>query len=162
MPAGTYAAYSIVTPTVLSLAPKVAAADPQLLITATYNSTLDKYHAVSVSFEHPMTPINSTVVRKTRLATLMAFELRSIIREPNKDLESIPAVKKFFTGSTGRTPAAMAASPSPAKLQEAGLVFRLAHLCGFFPVKAVERCFGISYRDAKRWVRATRALNIIT
>lgn len=137
-------------------------AEPQIEVAVHFDSALMKYLVTSAEFSHPINPITSTRLRKTRFATLVAHQLREELRPDNVDMIAAHTpIKRFFTGSKGRTKSSSEHSPSLAHLQQAAAVFTLARAAGFFPVRAVERCFGISYHSAKRWVRAARALSIM-
>lgn len=154
---------SIETPAYLNLTVNPDPMAPSLSITAMWDDQLLKYTAGKVALEHPMTPITAGLLRRLPLRRLMATALNKELAAVNKTLTQRTPVKTFFKGSQGRpTSAKIAAEPTVEHLINTALVFQLAHATGVAPIRSVERCLGVQYKDAQRWVRLARQGHILT
>lgn len=154
---------SIETPSYLNLSISNGPAEPSLAITAVWESKMLKYTAGKVTLEHPMIPITAGLLRKLPLRRLMAAALTKELATANEALNHRAPIKTFFKGSQGRPASAkIAAEPTTEHLVNTALVFQLAHATGVAPIRSVERCLGIEYKDAQRWVRLARQGNILS
>lgn len=152
----------IETPTYLNLTVSSDPMAPSLSVTAVWDSQMLKYTAGKVTLEHPLTPITAGLLRKLPLRRLMAAALNKELAAANEDLSRRAPVKTFFKGSQGRPASAkIAAEPTIEHLINTALVFQLAHATGVAPVRSVERCLGIEYKDAQRWVRRARQASLL-
>lgn len=154
---------SIETPTYLNLTVNPDPMAPSLSVTAMWDSELRKYIANKVALEHPMIPITAGLLRKLPLRRLMAAALSKELLTVNKELSKRIPVKTFLKGSQARPASAkIIAEPTTEHLINTALVFQLAHATGVAPIRSVERCLGVEYKDAQRWVRLARHASILT
>lgn len=145
------------TPAFLQLDIPGSRTSPSIEIKAIWQPYERRYTAGQVTFEHPAVPITSTRLRKARLHTTMATALRTQLSEANPELLKRAPAKTFFKGTVGRTAGAkVAADPTDEHLVNAALVFNLAKAVGEPAVRSVERCMGLDYSTARRWVTIAR------
>lgn len=136
--------------------------DPAIDATASYDAALRRYTNTSFQMEHPQIEISSTAIRKVPIHRRISLAQRDILADANSQLMSRPPVKSYFKGTTGRAVSkANALVPTDSQLETAAVIFHLAAAIRDTPVRSVERCFNITYRDAKRWVRRARRLGIL-
>lgn len=148
---------AVETPSMLTVQVPGDEASPTVTVLASYNAALGRYAAASVFVEHPFAEVRSSVLRRTPVRRILAEGLRPQLLEANPALGRDRAVKAWAAGKNGRRPAAkQVASPDAAHLASAAAVLSLERTVGGFPVRAVERAFGIERADAARWVRLVR------
>lgn len=136
--------------------------DPTIDATASYDTTMRRYVNSSFQIEHPQIEISSTAIRRVPIHRRISLAQRDILADANVHLMNRAPVKSYFKGTTGRAASrANALSPTDVQLENAAVIFHLAASIRDTPVRSVERCFNISYSDAKRWVRRARRLGVL-
>ena len=127
-----------------------------------YDDALRRYHNASVIIEHPVQPVSSTSIRKIPIHRRISLATRDLLRESNQSLLSRAPVKTYFKGTQGRKVSQkVAGTPTRQHLEDAAVIFHLAASIRDMPVRSIERCFGITYKQAKRWVRIARREQIL-
>jgi hypothetical protein len=130
---------------------------PTVKIRAIHNESKGVYANASLTAEHPVVAITSTLLSKMKLGSLRNTALRAALAEQNVELAKRAPVKSYFKGTAGRAVAEKARlAPTDEHLENAALVYSLARLVGDYPVHAVARCFSLEHTDAKRWVALAR------
>lgn len=136
--------------------------DPSIEATASFHPTLRRYVNSSFQVDHPQLEISSTTIRKVPIHRQLSRAQRDILAEANPQLMNRAPVKSYFRGTTGRAVSKLNAHlPTDAQLENAAIIFHLAASIRDTPVRSVERCFNITYRDAQRWVRRARRLGVL-
>lgn len=131
-------------------------------IKAMHDSRLEKYTTVSIGIENPMAAVTPTGIRRIRLGSIRSDALRKQLMEANPDLLDAPAIKSYFAGTNGRAAAKKThLSPSAEQLEVAATIFKLARLVGDYPIKAVQRCFGLEHAVARFWVNRARSQGVL-
>lgn len=135
---------------------------PTVQAAALYDTELRRYINSSVVIEHPLAAVTSTSIRKIPIHRRISLSLRDLLAEHNDQLMTRRPVKTYFKGTHGRRVSAkIAENPTQAHLEDAAIIFHLAASIRDTPVRSVERCFGITYDQAKRWVRIARREQIL-
>lgn len=145
----------ITTPAVLTAEHPGGLQTPHRSIRATFNRSLGRYAAASVTIEHPMSPVTGDTLRRTPVRRLVADGLRAQLLAANPHL-SDPVYKTWTKGDTAHArPMArrLMQEPTPEILQEAETILILERLIGGHPVKTLQRCLGIDDRTARKWSR---------
>lgn len=136
--------------------------DPMVHISVALSADRSVYAPTEVRIEHPFVTINGTVVRSTPVRRLLSELLPQKLAETNPELMKRAAVKTFVKGTTGRRPAQkIIEHPGTAQLVDTALVFTMARMTSNFPIRAVQRCFALDYRHARRWVAAARRQGLL-
>lgn len=126
-------------------------------IKAMHEAKTGRYTTVSLGVENPMSPVTPTGIRRIRLGELRSNALRQELLAQNPELTEVPAIKTYFSGKTGRTAAKKThLEPTDEQLETASAIFRLARLVGDYPIKAVQRSFGLEHPIARLWVNRAR------
>lgn len=135
---------------------------PTIRATATYDTELRRYVNASVAFEHSLQAVSSTAIRGVPIHRRISNVERELLREANPALLTRGPVKTYFRGTAGRKVSAHhAVHPSDDQLENAAIIFHLASVIRDAPVRAIERCFSITYKQAQRWVRLARRKGIL-
>ncbi len=136
--------------------------EPSTRVALAYSAQTGAYEAYDVHLDGPYAHIKGRTLRGTPLRQIVREKLPEALLEHNAHLATVPAVKTFFLGTTGRAVSKKSQrQPSTEQLQNAATVFTLARLTQNFPIRAVQRCFALEYRDAQRWVRLARRHNLL-
>lgn len=150
----------IITPSILSVSLSGSAVEPTRDATAIFSDAHGRYVPASVSLSHPFEPIKGLHLHRTSVRRLVADGLRPQIVAANPGIDQIPAVKVWAQGEAhhARTLAkALRDAPNPTLLTAAEVVLALETIVGGLkPIRTVQRCMGIEYDDAKRWVKQIR------
>lgn len=143
----------------------VVPAEPKALTVSAslgFDPRSEQYLGMSTSFSSPLAPVTSTTVKATPMHRMIVPELRTALhREPGNTAlaDRCAPLKTYFLGTRGRRVAsAVAVDPPEHVLEQAAAVYTAARAVRDTPVRSIERCFGITYAQAKRWTRAMRRL----
>lgn len=130
---------------------------PSLDVTFSHDKAKRRYMPVSVKVENPMSPFTVTAMKKMRVHNLAMPKLREELGTHNADLLGHAPVKSYFKGSKGRAVAQKShENPTDAQLTDAALVYSFAAAVRDFPIKAVERSFGLDNDQARNWLKLAR------
>jgi hypothetical protein len=144
-------------PAQLHLTHQVRHEGPLITLSASYRPYVQRYEVTNFTLQRGKFPITGGTLRHTAVRAITSEVLTLAILEENRQLNRTSALLTFFKGTYGRALNPFdQQDPSSWLLQNASVVFTLARLTHTFPVRAIERCFGITYRDAQRWVRLAR------
>lgn len=131
---------------------------PSLDVTFSHDKAQQRYMPVSVKIENPMSPFTVTAMKKMRVHRLSMPKLREqLINQHNTDLLSHAPIKAYARGKDGRAIAQKAhLNPSEQQLTDAVLIYGLASAIRDFPVKAIEKSFGLDNDEARNWLKLAR------
>lgn len=133
-----------------------------VIVALAYHRDSRRYRMQNITVTDIFRPISYTDVRSMNLRSALIPKIRQQLADNTRTALLDQGLVKgplqsFFTGNAGRPiAAAAAADPSSTHLDTAAAIHVLATSCGEYPVKAIERCFGISRTDALRWMRRVR------
>lgn len=155
---------TIDTPDFLHLSVKGSATEPTRTIEAAWTVPLGRYTAASVTVASPMNPVLTPDLARSAVRRTIAAGLRAPLLEANPHLAGIAAVDAWVRGDghrARRIAASRAKHPDAALLEQAALVVRLERIVGGFAVRTMERCMGINYPTAKRWMGLLRRRGMV-
>lgn len=136
---------------------------PSLDLTYSHDKARQRYMPVSVKVENPMSPFTMTAMKQMRVHGLSMPKLREeLINQHNADLLSRAPIKSYVKGAKGRAVAQKShQNPTDAQLTDAALIYSLAKVVRDFPIKAVERSFGLDHDDARNWLKLARKKGLL-
>lgn len=152
-------------PFLTGVRPGATPSDPTRVYQTAWMQPLGRYAATSVVVEHPISPVVTTDLASSAVRRSIAESLRQPLLDANPQLATIPAVQTWAKGSghRGRRLAASHAKmPTAMHLQHAATVVSLERIVGGFAIRTMERCMGIDYPTAKRWMRILRRMGYIS
>lgn len=153
---------TVETPMFLTVHVPGTMTDPSLDITFSFDKASAKYLPASVKTENPMQPFTVTTMKKMPVHRLALPHLRRAIADANPELVKRPAVKSYVKGTSGRTVSAKAqTNPLEQNLTDAAAVYSMASVIRDFPIKAVQRCFGLDNTQARYWLKEARLRRIL-
>lgn len=134
---------------------------PSVTVRMVLDARTGAYAPRSVLVEHPMVSVTPTLMARMRLGSVRRALVREALERENPQLDAA-SVRSYLRDRDGRpVPAKEREAPSPARLEQAAVVLRLARLVGDYPYASVARAFGIDRAQARSWARAAQARDLL-
>lgn len=153
---------NINTPDFLQAVLPGSATEPTRTIEASWTTSLGRYTAASVTVASPMSPVRTDDLARSAVHRSIAAGIREQLLAANPQLEDRRYQVWADPAKRARTiRATWAERPTDQLLAEAATIVALERIVGGFAVRAIERCMGVDYATAKRWMGILRRRGLV-